>query len=287
VEILDLARKHNNRGFCAQYAIVFLQACQSLGIHARYVELPGHFVVNVWSDDYNKWVLMDPTNDLHYERNGVPLGSRRICSAYWRNDLKGMMKVKSDGTKQQVTKADLIIYRMFSILLDANQLSSPVTVFVNGKTGKLCLAKNYQDYPLIGRDRLGYGSDFLGWKDPAAKETFTDRPGSDDPDDFRQVENQTLLVTARQDPNKGIIKMVLLAENSSTFDKFKIDIDGHGWQEMSYNKILWELKPGMNKISARIHTSFGWDGPVSEMTMYYKPKNFLFRSLSLGRKKTA
>src|SRR2546425_4815526 len=39
VEILDLARKYGNGGFCAQYAIVFLQACQSLAIHARYVDL--------------------------------------------------------------------------------------------------------------------------------------------------------------------------------------------------------------------------------------------------------
>ena len=59
VEILDLARKIGNKGFCAQYAVLYLQACQSLGLHARYVELPGHFIVGVWSDDYDRWVLMD------------------------------------------------------------------------------------------------------------------------------------------------------------------------------------------------------------------------------------
>ena len=35
VEILDLARKNKNYGFCAQYAVVFLQACQSLGIPCK------------------------------------------------------------------------------------------------------------------------------------------------------------------------------------------------------------------------------------------------------------
>lgn len=71
VEILDLARNHGNQGFCAQYAIVFLQACQSMGIHARYVDLPGHFVVAVWSDDFNRWVVMDPTHDLQDRKSVV------------------------------------------------------------------------------------------------------------------------------------------------------------------------------------------------------------------------
>ena len=102
VEILDLARQHHNYGFCAQYGIVFLQACQSLGLHARYVDLPGHFVVGVWSDDYNKWVIMDPYNDIHFEQDGIPMKGRDICTAYWKN-VKNIYKVDSSYKK---TKAD-------------------------------------------------------------------------------------------------------------------------------------------------------------------------------------
>ena len=93
LEILDLARRHDNRGFCAQYGVVFLQACQSLGLHARYVDLPGHFVVGVWSDEHNRWVIMDPDNDVHYEKNGRPLRGRDLLDAYWDERLlKGMEK---------------------------------------------------------------------------------------------------------------------------------------------------------------------------------------------------
>src|SRR5262245_56672691 len=82
VEILDLARNYGNRGFCAQYAVVFLQACQAMGIHDRYVYLPGHFVVAIWSDDFDRWVLMDPMHDLHYEQDGMPMRGRDLHHAY-------------------------------------------------------------------------------------------------------------------------------------------------------------------------------------------------------------
>ena len=114
VEILDLARKHDNRGFCAQYAIVFLQACQSMGIHARYVDLPGHFVVAVWSDDFNRWVVMDPTNDLHYERDGAPMRGRDLNRAYWTGDHRELVSVDSDGRRKAVGRDDLSNYRLYS-----------------------------------------------------------------------------------------------------------------------------------------------------------------------------
>lgn len=56
-------------GFCHQYNIVFLQACQSLGIPGRAVSMgphihndrirSGHEVVEVWSNDYQKWIYVD------------------------------------------------------------------------------------------------------------------------------------------------------------------------------------------------------------------------------------
>src|SRR5579863_10541974 len=49
-EILRRIRSHETGGFCAQYTIIFGQACQSLGYQVRYVDLSsprdhnGHFV---------------------------------------------------------------------------------------------------------------------------------------------------------------------------------------------------------------------------------------------------
>jgi transglutaminase-like putative cysteine protease len=57
-------------GFCQQYNLVFLQACESFGIPGRAVSIGpgklldkprrgGHEVVELWSNDYRKWVYVD------------------------------------------------------------------------------------------------------------------------------------------------------------------------------------------------------------------------------------
>ena len=72
-DALEILKEHSDGtpigGFCHQYNIVFLQACQSLGIPGRVVSIgpnvltnrirSGHEVVEVWSNEYQKWVYVD------------------------------------------------------------------------------------------------------------------------------------------------------------------------------------------------------------------------------------
>ena len=56
-------------GFCQQYNVVFLQACESFGLVGRATSLgpgasehkfpSGHEVVEIWSNEYRKWVYVD------------------------------------------------------------------------------------------------------------------------------------------------------------------------------------------------------------------------------------
>jgi len=272
VEILDLARKHGNRGFCAQYAVVFLQACQSLGMHARYVDLSGHFVVAVWSDDYNRWVVMDPTNDIHYEKDGVPMSGRDLHRAYWGGDLRGIVQVDSAGNRKAVTRNDLSNYRLYSISLWANQLSDPVEVKSNGLWKTLAHASDYRTYPEIGRGQLEISSDFLAWRSREAKESFPERPETQDQDEFRYALNQTVIFLANERLSNRILKVVLLNNSSPTFVRFLIrSEESTDWVPTPSATIKWLLHPGMNQLSARIETGFGWRGNVSYLRVYYEP----------------
>lgn len=72
-------------GFCQQYNLVFLQACQSFGIAGRVVSIgsgkltdrirSGHEAVEVWSNDYGKWVYVDGNAAWYIADglSGVPL----------------------------------------------------------------------------------------------------------------------------------------------------------------------------------------------------------------------
>ncbi|WP_254512916.1 transglutaminase domain-containing protein [Anatilimnocola floriformis] len=69
----DILKKHDDGtpvgGFCQQFNIVFLQACESVGMPGRCVSIgagdhgvkirSGHEVVEIWSNEHNKWIYVD------------------------------------------------------------------------------------------------------------------------------------------------------------------------------------------------------------------------------------
>lgn len=73
-------------GFCQQYNVVFLQACESFGIPGRAVSIAtgdgarkvpggGHEVVELWSNEHGKWIHVDGNMAWYFVEKGgkVPL----------------------------------------------------------------------------------------------------------------------------------------------------------------------------------------------------------------------
>ena len=283
VEILDLARQHGNRGFCAQYAVVFLQACQSMGIHARYVDLLGHFVVAMWSDDFNRWVVMDPMYDLHYERYGIPMRGRDLYAASSSNQIEGIEQVDSKGNRRPVVQNDLEHYRLYAIDTFANQLSDPVEVRINGAWTTLEHADDFRAYPEVGRDQLVVDSEFLAWRPHGSEgESYPQRPQSDDLDDFSYAFNQAVILLANERLSKRVLKVALLNPNGPTFRRFQVRSDeSKSWVPAPDATIRWLLHPGTNEFRARVETRDGWTGPAASLRLYYKRP--LFASLPAFR----
>jgi hypothetical protein len=68
------------KGHCMSYASVLISALTGLGYHARHWAIEGfrfmnHEVVEVWSNDLQKWIYLDPSLDQHYTdpKTGEPL----------------------------------------------------------------------------------------------------------------------------------------------------------------------------------------------------------------------
>jgi hypothetical protein len=268
LEILDLARRHGNRGFCAQYAVVFLQACLSVGRHARYIDLPGHFVVGVWSDGFSKWVVMDPYNDLHYEKNGIPLNGMELYEAYHRRGTDGIFEVKSDGARKPVSPEEISLYREYAVDMRNNHLSDPLVVRVNGSESKLTLSADYTAYPLAGKDEVQIDDFFLTYRPP--EEAPQDgRIYTEDSRDFKRNINQTIIYFMKSTVDSQAVKIVLLTDDAPTIRTFQINPNDGGWRDAP-SKLMWELDPGINRLEARVMTKFGWMGRPSSITLYYK-----------------
>ena len=100
--------------YCTQYAITYVECALALGWQARKIGIDRkhgpeglgsthHGVAEVWSNQFRKWVVVDPQSNLHFENEGAPQGwgigrmesetwLKLIATAYaepWRRDRSG------------------------------------------------------------------------------------------------------------------------------------------------------------------------------------------------------
>ncbi|MFH1074592.1 MAG: transglutaminase-like domain-containing protein [Candidatus Firestonebacteria bacterium] len=137
-EILELVRQKKMHALCGQYGVVFAQILTGLGVTVRYIDLCSpklntHFLTEIWSQDYKKWVIIDPFLDLYYEKNGKPLGVYELHQAYQNNDILNC-KVICHDVKKQITRDELELYYKFGIVFRNDQLThAPLVYYTVGK----------------------------------------------------------------------------------------------------------------------------------------------------------
>jgi len=134
--VLDWIRAGITSGFCGQYAQVFLQALAANGIPARYVEIGttdnpyAHYTTEVWSNDFDKWVLLDVTFVNHFERGGVPLSALEIRDALFDGRLDELDVVRGTVSAGHPSPLDwpqrtAELYYYVRYHLNANHVSAP------------------------------------------------------------------------------------------------------------------------------------------------------------------
>ncbi len=74
---------------CWYYATVFVQCATALGFKARRLKVTihpalkrtgntGHIIAEIWSNDYQKWLVMDGDMNAYYKINGIPASALEI-----------------------------------------------------------------------------------------------------------------------------------------------------------------------------------------------------------------
>jgi hypothetical protein len=95
LDILEYAAR-GETFYCTQYAITYAECALALGWHARKIGVDRkhgpeglgsthHGVAEVWSNQFRKWVVIDPQSSLHFEKDGIPLSGWEI-RAEWLRD---------------------------------------------------------------------------------------------------------------------------------------------------------------------------------------------------------
>jgi hypothetical protein len=77
---------------CGTIAPLLVQAVTAVGGHARRVELrytPGdsHVVIEVWSDHFGKWAVLDPDYDIYFTDDGIPQHALELHERWARDEI--------------------------------------------------------------------------------------------------------------------------------------------------------------------------------------------------------
>lgn len=105
IEILE-GDKRGKSYLCTVYAALFVQAALSRGLTARYYYLrkPSghqHAACEAWSNDANKWIFIDPTRNIHCEKEGTPLSLMEIRRAWLRDRGRSLTFVFGQGKERR------------------------------------------------------------------------------------------------------------------------------------------------------------------------------------------
>ena len=245
-EILQYARREHHFQ-CMHSSAVFQAAANSLGWVCRKMAIPQHTFNEMWSNQYQRWVMFDATSNYSPERAGVPLNTFELRQGLLYEDGNGVVSLRhKDGQLTRTPKDAKYGKRLLFLgyIPNTNSLQS------GPDYGKMFIIK----------DKLCEGK---SWhtrecpKDPATEPYFP-------------IGQAALALVADGDSVK-----VTIGTMTPNFKEFQVRIDGGSTQgspqggawKASPEKLTWSLHAGQNTLEARSVNKFGVEGPVSKVVL--------------------
>jgi acetyl esterase/lipase len=260
LEILD-AIEHGHTFFCTQYAHVFVSAAASLGWADRVLALrrhqdkPGggsteHATTEIWSNQYRKWIMMDPTANMHIKKHGVPLNAYEIRQEWFHRNGEDLVFVIGKERKEYRKSGLPIFLGRFEGFGDLTVPSDELD-----KYGFIGYIPN-TDLMDAGLD---YGSMFIVQDELCEGTRWHKRtvPANPAVDPYFPINQASLSLI----PETGQIKVVLKTLTPN-FKSYEARLNGGEWKAAGAT-LPWRIKPGSNRLEARTINQFGLPGPIS------------------------
>jgi len=258
--------------WCTYKQLVAMQCFASLGIHSRIVPCRWHHSLEFWSNDYDKWVVMDAWTANYYTKDGVPLGALEMHYLSRKNgSLKGsgVYKININPNRwmpertEDSTLAETDVYQHIRYIPRNDFLSNPLEAKPAGGP------EDYLKFNNQLCDPLQTGLMHVAWWQPG------DAPSLVCPivryeQDFNFPLNEVELSLRRPVTREGVLD-VTLATHTPEFDSFYRNLDDTGWTPCG-SRFLWELKPGENKLEVKSRNKWGRYGPPSVVVLEYRPE---------------
>jgi len=271
-----LSAPPGKHGMCVHYGVTFAQCALALGYNARQIILSGHYVADAWSNEYQKWVLMDVEcvqkegwdrygTALYWDtRRDEPMGSLDLHRAVAENSTQDIVQ------KMYMTDPDGQ-HRLYDRTYGAGEYRNFQRFAYPERNNYLDQLEPWEEFH--GQDHY-HANSHLWWKDGALEISpeytwRTNRGG-----DINWTVNQAAItLTATEDPGKLAVTIDTVTPNLKGFivrvdDGKERLLRGEGRDPNSRRaSFTWQLKAGVNRFEARPQNVFGRDGIVSKVVI--------------------
>jgi hypothetical protein len=247
--------------FCSHYAHVFVSAAASLGWIDRELALrrhqdspqggsTEHSPTEIWSNQYRKWVMMDPTANMHIEKDGVPLNAYEIRQEWFYGDGRDLVFVVGKERKKY-RKSDLPIFLgrfdgFGDLTVPADELDKYGFIGYIPNTDLMDAGLDYGRMFIV-KDKLCEGT---RWHQRIA-------PANPAVDPYFPINQAALRLVPEQDQFR-----VMLQTLTPNFRTYEARIDGDAWRACG-ESLRWGLHRGYNRLEVRTVNQFGVEGPIS------------------------
>jgi len=238
---------------CHFFPLFYAQVLLSMGYQPRLVRISpledkgydGHGMTEVWSNQFRKWIAMDPDLNIHYEKGGVPLNllevhnERYVTRPSTIRIIQGIHTAGDFDPSKQVDIRDMIQLHGYIQILDMRND---------------WLTNHYFRGHPARSDRAT-----LFWRDERQPAVFHFKPETNRIEDFYWTLNQTEIWVRDE---KGTDGKIHLNFNTFTpnFRNFEILINRAKKIETPDPHFEWQLQPGLNRLEVRSVNQYGVPG---------------------------
>jgi hypothetical protein len=250
-EVLSQA-KQGATFWCHVSAMTFIQVAATMGFQGRLVSLsrsgyvPEHAVAEVWSNYYNKWIMIDPDFNVWYIRGGTPLNVLEIHNTLISGANDGVIIVK--GKNRPISELEsrvpnlLKYYAYFEIDMRNDWLTNHYFPGHPSRSDKATLF----------------------WKDVRLPPVLNFKTDVSKPDELYWDLNRSHLTFNRELLSREDIT-VYLQTITPNFSHFEVTIDGVSTLTVKSNKFIWKLHVGANSVEVKSVNAFGQKGIPSNI----------------------
>jgi hypothetical protein len=227
---------------CHFFPLLYTQVVLSMGHQSRLVSVT-HGMVEVWSNQHGRWILMDPELDQHYEKDGIPLNLVDMVEENFNQVPTRVRAIR--GTQTSGESPAWAHLRMEEVSAEFMIKYCKRHVDLVDLRNDWMTNHYFRGHPARGeRNSVVYSHPNL-----PTPITFEQRLRqiTSDKRDFYWTLNQAEIVVERESA-ADVLKLAFDTQTPN-FHSFAISLDGGAPMELTKSDFVWRLHPGQNSLS--------------------------------------